>query len=259
MLTEMSAHFYKHLKMVSRRPGEMAFLLLHPIITLLSLGIMIWFAVMQGAPASTMLFVFAGIVMWTFFDLVESAVTYGLTLDIWNSCMKHTFSTKALPKHFILGNSIFGLFSGVIAFSVVGVSGLLAFGFNIFSSGAYLINLISIFFFATAIGLIINSLMVSKGEKWMALIWMITGIVMVFSGVYYPVDVLPSPIKEFSQFLPSTHAINSFRAGLGYLPETGASEFLIGFASSLVSLVIGVVIFWAGLKKGHRNGVITRY
>ena len=259
MFEEISAHFYKQWKMISRRPGELSFLLLNPFIILLSLGIMIWFVVMQGAPASSMMFVFAGITIWSFFDLVERAVTYGLTLDIWNTCMKHTFSTKASPKHFIIGNSLFGMFSGIVAFSVVGVSGFLAFGFNVFAAGIYIINLVSILFFAIFIGLVINSLMVSRGEKWMALIWMITGIVMVFSGVYYPVSILPSPVQEISQLLPSTHAINSFRAGLGYLPETGLYEFLVGFVSSLFCLALGILIFKRGLKKGHENGIITRY
>ena len=259
MIDEISAFYYRQKVIMKRRPGELSWILVHPFIGLLSIGILALFVVKNGAPQNSVMFVFVGVIMWNFYDLVQRGITFGITFDIWGTTMKHSFSAKASPMHFIIGNSLFGFTSAVIAFVLVGIVGLFAFGFNIFAAGFFLINLLPVCLFAVAIGLMINSLMVSKGERYTALIWVLTGIVMIFSGVYYPVSVLPSPIFEIAHALPSTYAINSMRAAFGYSPELLIPDLIIGFVLSIVYLVAGYFIFVYGLKKGYTNGTITKY
>ena len=151
MLEEISAHFYKHSIIMKRRPADLAWIVLHPFIGLLSVGLLVFFVISKGAPANSMLFVFVGVIMWNFYDLSQRAITYAVTQDIWNVCLKHGFSGKAAVKHFIVGNSIFGLYSSAIAFVLVGVVGFFLFGFNIFAAGPYLFNLITVFIFACTI------------------------------------------------------------------------------------------------------------
>lgn len=258
-MEEIAAHIYKQLKMMQRRPAELAWIFVYPLTGLLTLGIFIYFIVLSGGPASSMMFVFVGIVVWNFYELTQRALTYSITFDIWNSSLKHSFSAKSTIRHFILGNSIFGLITSIITFFIVGAVGVLAFDFNIFAGGIFLLNLAPVFIFAIAMGLIIDALMVSKGQKYMDFIWTLPGIIMIFSGIYYPVSVLPSPIAEITLLIPPTHSINSMRAGFGYSPEAGFSEFWIGLISSVVCLLAAYWIFDRGLKKGYENGTITHY
>ncbi len=259
MLEEVSAYVYKHRKFARRRPAELSIMIVDPLVALLSVGILVYFTVQNGAPASSLMSAFIGVVAWTFFELTQRSVTFGITFDIWSNSLKHSFSTTTKVWHLIAGNSIYGLLNSLAAFLIVVTVGFFAFNFNIFAGGIYLANLISIFFFAVASGLIIDSLMVSKGEKYMALVWMVTGIVMIFSGVYYPASILPSPVKEISQLLPSTHSIASMRAGFGYSVESGLAEFALGLGLSIIYLAIGLFMFKRGLKKGYENGTITHY
>ena len=259
MFEQIFAYFYRQQLIMRRRPGDLAWIFIHPFISLFSIGILAFFVVQKGAPVNSLMFVFVGVIMWNFYDLVQRAVTYGIAFDIWSSSLKHSFSSGASPRHFIIGNSLFGLYSAFISFVLVGVAAYFAFGFNILLAGWSLLNLIPVFLFAAGAGLMINCLMVSKGEKYMALIWSLTGIVMIFSGVYYPTNVLPFPIADISQAMPSTHSINSMRAAFGYSPENMVSEFLIGFLMSIVYFVVGIVVFLYGLKKGYQNGTITKY
>ena len=259
MFEEISASFYKHMKIMSRRPTEMADLVVHPFIGLLSLGILVYFVISQGGPVNSMMFVFVGVVAWNFYELTQRSMTYAIAFDMWSASLKHSFSTTSKIRHFIIGNAFFGLCTSLITFFLVGAVGIIAFGFNIFAGGIFLVNLISVFFFALFAGLFIDSFLVSKGEKHQALIWTMAGIVMVFSGVYYPTSILPSPLGEISWFLPTTHAIASMRAGFGFSPETGATEFALGFSLSIIYLAIGYFLFKRGLEKGYKNGIITQY
>lgn len=259
MFEKISSFYYRQQIILKRRPGELAMILIHPFIALISLGILASFVISGGAHPSSMMFVFVGVIIWNFYDLVQRGITFGITFDIWSESMKHTFSSSSTPKDFILGNSLFGLRNATFTFALVGVVGFLSFGFNIFAAGLALINLIPVFIFSVAIGLMINSLIISKGEKYMAMIWIMTGVIMILSGVYYPASLLPTPIAEISQALPPTHSIASMRAAFGYSSELLVSEFLTGFLLSIVYLLAGISIFKYGLKKGYENGTITKY
>ncbi len=259
MWEEISAHVYKHAKIMSRRPGEIAWILLYPFIGILSLGILAFFLMSKGAPLDSMVFVFVGVMVWNFYGISQRGITYGITFDIWNGCLRHSFTGKSSVRHFIIGNSIFGFLSSFAAFLIIGTVGIIFFGFNIFSAGIFLVNLFFVFMFATGIGLMINGLMVAYGEKYMSLIWMLTGIIMVFSGVYYPVSMLPGVVQAFSYAIPATHSIISIRAALGISLNGATASLAIGAALAFVYLAIGALVFRYAVKMGKRSGMITRY
>lgn len=258
MLEEISAHVYKHAKIMAKRPGELAWVLVYPFISVLSIGILVSFMISNGAPIESMMFVFVGVVVWNVYSLSQRGITYGVTFDIWSMSLKHAFIAKSSIASFIIGNSLFGLLSSLATVILVGLVGWIFFGFNLFLAGFFLVNLFFVFVFATAIGLIINGLMLSKGDKFMSLIWMGTGIIMIFSGIYYPITILPGPLQYIAQGIPVSHSLMSLRASLGFNPEAAVGELLIGAGLSIVYLAIGTFLFKLGLKRGRTSGMITK-
>ncbi len=259
MLEEASAHFYKQFKIMSRRMGEIAWIAIHPLIFILSLGILAYFVSEGGAGPETMLFVFAGVIVWNIYDVSQRATSFGITLDIWADSLKHTFTGSSSLAGFIVGNASYGLFSSVLVLMITGILAVILFGFNIFLAGFYLINLFFVFIFATGLALVINSLMVTKGDKYMSLIWILTGIIMIFSGVYYPIDILPGPVQAVSLAVPTTHSIMSLRAALGFSPGLANPELAIGAILSVAYFALGVLVFRWAIKRSKVTGVITRY
>jgi ABC-2 type transport system permease protein len=262
MWAKVFAYMYRHWIITKRWPGETANLLVYPFIGLLSVGIFAFFMASKGGgPVEAVMFVLIGVIAWNFYEIASRGVTYGLTHDIWNDCLKHSFTTSVRSRHFIAGNALWGLSGSVFSLVTVGIVGLLAFGANVFMAGPFLaVNMLSIFIFAVGIGLMVNSLMVSKGEKWMALIWMMTGVIMIFSGVYYPIQVLPWIMQVVAVAMPPTHAIISVRSALGMEPAgLMLSEMLLGLGFALAFFLVGVAVFRYGLKKGRKNGIITKY
>jgi ABC-2 type transport system permease protein len=81
------------------------------------------------------------------------------------------------------------------------------------------------------------------------------------SGVYFPVDVLPSGMRNLAMLLPSTHALNGMRLAL--LRDAGWAELL----PSLVALVlfdlalvpIGLLVFRWGLRRALTEGTLGQY
>jgi ABC-2 type transport system permease protein len=259
MLDEASAHFYKQWKIMSRRPGEMAWIALYPLISLLSLGIFAYFVTTRGSPPETMLFILVGVIVWDVYNVAERSTSFGIALDIWADCLKHTFTGGSSFAGFVLGNGIFALFGAVSVFLLMALLGTLLFGFSVFGAGAFLLNLASVFIFAVGFGLLINSLMLTKGEKHMSLIWTAPGIIMIFSGIYYPIEILPLPVQAVSLALPTTHSLISMRASLGFSSGLALPEFLAGAALSLAYFALGLAAFRWSIRRSRVTGVITRY
>lgn len=260
MFEEMTAHLYKQMKIAQKWPGELAHVFVYPTISIVSLGILAYFMVSQGAPLEAMTFIFVGVLMWNFYEMGERTMSYGITLDIWNESLKHTFAGMTRLRHFVAGNMLYGSVGAIIGFLILGFAGIFAFGFNIFEGGMFLFgNLISIYLFATGVGMMINGLMATKGSKYMAIIWIIPGLVMVFSGVYYPAELLPGGAYQVSLGLPSTHAISSLRSAFGGLDTLAFTEFLLGLGMSVAYFIAGGLLFNLGIKRGRNNGVLTKY
>lgn len=260
MITEISAHLYKHIKIAQKWPGELAHLFIYPSISLLSLGILAFFLVLNGAPLESMVFVFVGVLMWNVYDMAQRTMNYGITEDIWNESLKHSFVGASRLWHFITGNVLYGSIGAVIGLVIVGLVGLYAFGFNIFAGGLFLAaNMATIFIFGAGAGMMVNALMMVKGSKYMAIIWILPGVIMVLSGIYYPAELFPSGVYELSTLLPSTHAINSLRAAIGGSGALAMSEFLVSGALAAVFFVAGGLLFSYGLKRSRTTGVLTKY
>lgn len=238
----------------------MALVIIYPLVSMLSIGLFAAFVIGSNASADSLIFIFAGIVAWDFYDISQRAMTYGIAYEIWADSLKHFFSTTSRERDFVLGNGLFGLLSSLLSLLVVGVMGFFIFGFNILSAGAYLIlACLSIFVFATAIGLMTNYFMITRDLKYMSLIWIATGIIMVFSGVYYPVSILPLPAKLLSYALPSTHAIEAIRSTLVSDFASANISIALSFAITAVYFIMGYWLFVRGVKKGKELGKISRY
>ena len=258
--TMVYAHIYKQYKIMLRSPSELAWLFVYPFIGLLSTGLFATYVTAAGGPPESILFVLVGVIAWNFYDLSQRSITYAITFDIWDDCLKHGMVTSSGIKEFIIGNSIFGLASSVLGFLLVGAVGIAVFGFNVFASGIILIlALIPVFIFATAVGLLIDALMVMKGHNWMSLIWSISGVIMIFSGVYYPVSVLPEAVQSISYILPTTYAVDAVRSSLGFAGMQITESIIYAFLLSFVYVLLCAFVFRTALHRSKKTGKLAQY
>lgn len=110
------------------------------------------------------------------------------------------------------------------------------------------------------LGLVFASLVVWLKET-NAMVFLVRGIFMVFSGITYPVEVLPDWMKAVSAALPLTYAIRSVRAvglaGAGWSDVRADAAALA--VSAVVLLVAGWLAFRAVDRMGRRAGTLSHY
>jgi ABC-2 type transport system permease protein len=256
MFETVMAHIYKQYKKNIKSPSDLSWIVLYPLIGLLSLGIFALF-VQSEAQMNFLHFIVVGVIVWYVYAISQKAITYGLSYDIWDECLRHTFLGKSTDEDTILGNSLFGLITSAIAVLILaGVSQLL-FSFNIMIAGMTLVvALIAVFIFGISIGLMINSLILTKGYDWMSLIWMTTGIIMIVSGVYYPVEILPQPIRATSYLLPTTYSITAIRGAAGILSTNIGLNLIYAMVSSAAYLLVSFLIYKKSVRKARETGAL---
>jgi ABC-2 type transport system permease protein len=256
MFETILAQMYKQYKKNIKSPADLGWIAFYPLIGLLSLGLFGLF-IKSGTSTNPLYFIVVGVVVWNVYGISQKAITYGLTYDIWDECLRHTFLGKSTDEDFIIGNSLFGLITSIIAVFLLAAVAQLLFGFNILTAGVYLvIGLSAVFMYAVSIGLFINSLVLTKGYDWTSLIWMTTGMIMIISGVYYPVEILPAPVRVVSYLFPPTHSITVIRGATGIVKTDLIAESMYAVISAVIYLVISIIVYKKSVRKARETGAL---
>jgi ABC-2 type transport system permease protein len=91
--------------------------------------------------------------------------------------------------------------------------------------------------------------------------WIFSTLSTFLSGVFFPVEMLPSGLLEISSLLPTTHALNALRELIilnSQLPSLSTEIFTLIYFS-VVSLSLGVFVFKAGFEYARIKGTLSSY
>ncbi len=253
MFERAQGFFYKHV-IKTRNWAEMAWFLVYPLVALFTAGFFLQFV--KGDPTAVV-YLLVGTFMWNFYMLCQKGITYGVLYDVWDRCFKHSVISPASVFDFVLGNGAFGLVSALASMIVANFFAIIFFNFNLFDAGLVLVGAFTvIFFYGVAEGLVIDALIVTRGHEYISLTWILTGLIITLSGVYYPVEQLPQIVQPISFLLPTTHAIAATRNA--FLGGDVIGPLLTGLALAIVFLVSSMAIYAFALKKSTESGLLSR-
>jgi ABC-2 type transport system permease protein len=258
-LTQVKAHFYKHWVELLKNAGEWEWIVIYPLVHIFSIGFLALFVQQIGTTNSAAIYLFIGAFAWNFYVLCQRGITYGSLREIWAESVKHSVIAPAGIRAFILGNGMYGLFTGLVSAVLMHLVAIIFFSFDISTAALPMaLGMLVLFIYGVAEGLLVNAVMMLKGPEYMALTWITTGIIMVLSAVYYPLEFIPEQIRWVSQLLPTTYAIQTMRAG--FIPEIGNVLNLAatGIALALVYLTVAAFVYQKAIQKSRENGTVLR-
>jgi ABC-2 type transport system permease protein len=162
----------------------------------------------------------------------------------------------------LLGTGIFAIGYGIVRASVVFAAIAAFFGLHMpnanFVTALVIIAVASISF--VGIGMMTAVLPLISPEKGAQLGFVAQGMLLVVSGVYYPVSVLPEWMQWLAKISPATYALEGIRAAildgasLGSLWHDIWPLLVIG----AVCIPLGLAIFNRGEVYAKRNGKLKR-
>jgi len=252
-LNKVLAAAYKNWIISKRNVFTLFELVFWPLISLLSIGLMTRFLEVGQAPLS---FLLVGAIGLTILQICQIDVAYVLLFDMWSKSLKYTFLTPVRGYHLVLGALLFGIIRGSVAFAMLVVISRLAFGFDYLAGGliTVVIFLAGVYAAAAMIGMVVCISILIFGQKADVAAWSLSGVIMLVSGIYYPVDVLPPALQAVAACVPLTYFLEFYRSSFGY----GGHSVMTGAALAVFYLLVGMVALEMAIDRARRNGNLLR-
>jgi ABC-2 type transport system permease protein len=203
-----------------------------------------------------------GAVLWAYLGIVFEILTETVAWERWEGTIEYTFMAPLSRAVHLLGMGVFGVLYGVIRTSLLFAVVALFFGLSFpdadFGTALLLLAVASVSF--VGIGMVTAVLPLISPEKGAQLGFVAQGLLLVVSGVYYPVDVMPQWMQWLATISPATYALEGIRAAV--LDGAGAGDvwgdlwplMLMG----AVAIPFGLFVFRAGERYAKRAGKLKR-
>jgi ABC-2 type transport system permease protein len=208
---------YRHLVLYRTSWPRLFDLMYWPVLQMCIWGFTsVFLATRLGGPAATAgAALLGGVLLWEVTVRGQMGVTISFLEEMWSRNLGHVFVSPLRPWENIaalFGMSLFRLACGVLP--AMGIAWAL-YAFNVFALGAplalFFANLL-VMGWAVALGVV--AILLRHGAGAEPLAWGVLFGMTPFSAVFYPVSVLPAPMRIVSLALPSTHVFEGMRAVL---------------------------------------------
>jgi ABC-2 type transport system permease protein len=203
-----------------------------------------------------------GAVIWSYLGIVFEILTETVAWERWEGTIEYTFMAPLGRAVHLLGMGAFAVLYGVLRtaalFGVVALFFGLSFPGADFGAALLLLAVASISF--VGVGMVTAVLPLISPEKGAQLGFIAQGLLLVVSGVYYPVEVMPGWMQGIATLSPATYALHGIRASL--LDGAGAGEVWGDvwplLALGAVAIPAGLAVFRAGERYAKRHGKLKR-
>jgi len=157
-------------------------------------------------------FILTGTLLWEIIGINLGPISHVFVNEKYMRTSVYLLVSPASRFAYLLAKSGIALIQILITNGVVLLVAMLFFNF-VFKGSILLALLIFALTFLCfhALGVIIAALGAWR-EGIADFSWIFSNVLMIFSGVWYPVEIFPEPIKSFCKILPTTQAIEMLRA-----------------------------------------------
>lgn len=201
-----------------------------------------------------------GAVIWAYLGILFEFMTETVAWERWEGTIEYTFMAPLSRVVHLGGMGLFAVLYGLVRASLLFV--VVAAFFDLDLGGANLAAALVVLVVASVsfigIGMMTAVLPLISPEKGTQLGFIAQGMLLVVSGVYYPVSVLPDWMQWLSVISPATYALRGVRGavldGAGPAWADVWPLLLIG----AVSIPLGLAVFRAGERYAKRHGKLKR-
>jgi ABC-2 type transport system permease protein len=203
-----------------------------------------------------------GAVIWSYLGLIFEVVTETVAWERWEGTIEYTFKAPISRTSHLLGMGAFAVVYGVIrtALLFVAVAAFLNITFHDpqFLSAALVLLVSSVSFIG--IGMMTAVLPLISPEKGTQLGFIAQGLLLVVSGVYYPVSVLPGWMQWISVISPATYTLDGCRAAIlnGAGPGAVWGDIWPLLIIGAIAVPVGLAVFRRGERYAKQHGRLKR-
>jgi ABC-2 type transport system permease protein len=203
-----------------------------------------------------------GAVIWSYLGILFEILTQTVGWERWEGTIEYTFMAPLSRVVHLLGMGafavVYGLIRTALLFGVIASFFTLQLGRADFWAAFVVLAIASISFLGVGVMTAVFPLI--SPEKGTQLGFIAQGMLLVVSGVYYSVSILPGWMQALAKISPATYALRGIRhalldgAGVGALWGDIWPLLVIG----VVSIPLGFAVFHRGEIYAKRHGMLKR-
>jgi ABC-2 type transport system permease protein len=201
-----------------------------------------------------------GGVIWAFLGIIFEIVTETVAWERWEGTIEYTFMAPVSRPVHLIGMGVYAVIYGLVRAALVFFAAVLFIGIHLphanYGAAIALLAIASISFIG--VGMMTAVLPLVSPEKGTQLGFVAQGLMLVVSGVYYPVSVLPDWMQWVAKISPATYALRGNREqilnGAGLAWADVWPLLVIG----AFSIPIGLSVFKVGERYAKKRGKLKR-
>jgi len=201
-----------------------------------------------------------GGVVWAYLGIIFEFLTETVAWERWEGTIEYTFMAPLSRAMHLGGSGVFAVLYGLIRATLLFIVVALFFGLSMpnanFVGALVLLLIASVSFFG--IGMMTAVLPLISPEKGAQLGFVGQGMLLVVSGVYYPVSVLPGWMEWISTISPATYALRGIRAAILDGAGIAWADVWPLLVIGACSIPLGLWIFSIGERHAKKHGKLKR-
>ncbi|MBA2461669.1 MAG: ABC transporter permease [Actinobacteria bacterium] len=201
-----------------------------------------------------------GGVVWAYLGIIFEFLTETVAWERWEGTIEYTFMAPLSRAMHLGGSGVFAVLYGLVRAALLFVVVAFFFGLSMphanFVGALVLLIIASVSFFG--IGMMTAVLPLISPEKGAQLGFVGQGMLLVVSGVYYPVSVLPGWMEWLSRISPATYALRGIRASILDGAGIAWADVWPLLVIGVVSIPLGLYIFSIGERYAKKHGKLKR-
>jgi ABC-2 type transport system permease protein len=208
------------------------------------------------------LYLVIGAMVWGFLSILFHEISESIAWERWEGTIEYTFMAPIHRFTHLIGNCLHAVVYGVIRSTLILILVVCFFGISI--KGANIIGLLIILIVSglsfVGLGLVAAVLPLLSTEKGAYATHIFEAGLLLISGVYYEIDVLPAWIRPLSYISPATYTLRAMRAALlkGAHLRDLLPTILLLLGIGVVLIPLGMMIFRQAEFYAKKTGKLKR-
>ena len=199
------------------------------------------------------------VLLWDLFTRIMQGITTAFLEDVWSRNFLNLFATPLSIAEYVTGLVLTSLAASTLGMIAMLVLAVPFFGLSFFSIGALLVPfLLVLFCFGIALGIFASALVLRLGPASEWLVWPMPALLSPFACVFYPLTVLPPPMRAVALLIPPSYVFEGMRAvlaGRAFAP----SGLAVGALLAVGYVLLAGYFFSRVQRYAVRSGLLARY
>jgi len=212
---------------------------------------------------TTILFLLVGTLVWHYLAMVFDLISESIQWERWEGTIEYTFMAPVSRLTHLLGQSAFAVLYGVL--HTIVILGVISLFFQIDLSHANFVSMLLLIVTGSlsfiGLGMLAAVLPLLSPEKGMQMTNIIKAFVLLVSGVYYDISVLPEWLQHLARISPAYYMLVGMRSAL--IEGTSVGGLLVPnivplLLTGVVTIPVGLYVFMRAERYAKRTGRLKR-